>query len=66
MANRMIKLFQTTHLQQPLRDVADACREFALKMDRELPEGPEKTTGLRKLLEAKDCFVRTKIENDAG
>lgn len=27
-------------------------------MIRELPDGPELTAGLRKLLEAKDCFVR--------
>ncbi len=26
--------------------------------DSTLPEGPELTAGLRKLLEAKDCFVR--------
>jgi len=30
-------------------------------MDELLPESAEKTTGLRKLLEAKDCFVRAKL-----
>jgi hypothetical protein len=37
-------------------------------MISELPDGPELTAGLRKLLEAKDCFVRqaltvTKVES---
>jgi hypothetical protein len=27
-----------------------------------LPDGPELSTGLRKLLEAKDCLVRAAIE----
>lgn len=27
-----------------------------------LPDGPELTAGLRKLLEAKDCFVRASME----
>ena len=27
-------------------------------MEAELPDGPEKSAGMRKLLEAKDCFVR--------
>ena len=31
-------------------------------MDDFLPDGPEKSAGLRKLLEAKDCFVRSAIE----
>jgi hypothetical protein len=26
-----------------------------------LPDGPELTAGLRKLLEAKDCFVRAAV-----
>jgi hypothetical protein len=30
-------------------------------MENTLPDGPEKTTGLRKLLEAKDCFVRANL-----
>ena len=30
-------------------------------MIEELDDGPELTTGLRKLLEAKDCFVRAAV-----
>jgi hypothetical protein len=31
-----------------------------------LPDSPELTVGLRKLLEAKDCFVRAAIANEGG
>ena len=34
-------------------------------MDEKLAEGPEKTTGLRKLLEAKDCFIRAQLDDDS-
>jgi hypothetical protein len=30
-------------------------------MDVVLPDGPEKSAGLRKLLEAKECFIRAKL-----
>lgn len=33
-----------------------------MKMDSQLADSAEKTTTLRKLLEAKDCAVRAKIE----
>lgn len=46
------------HLQEPSKSVA----ELAHKLDETLPETAEKTAGLRKLLEAKDCFVRALLE----
>ena len=30
-------------------------------MEEHVQDGPEKSAGLRKLLEAKDCFVRAKL-----
>jgi hypothetical protein len=36
-----------------------------LVFDR-VPDGPELTAGLRKLLEAKDCFVRAAIDAERG
>lgn len=39
------------------RDVAD----LAVKMNAVLPASAEKSAGLRKLLEAKDCFVRAAL-----
>ncbi|MDE2901766.1 MAG: hypothetical protein OXP73_01925 [Chloroflexota bacterium] len=62
MSNRMVKWFDGDHLEPELSDVVDDCRQLAEAMDRILAEGPEKTTGLRKLLEAKDCFVRAALE----
>lgn len=38
---------------------------MAEKMDAMLPDGAEKTAGLRKLLEAKDCFVRALVEDQS-
>lgn len=62
MANRMMKWFEGAHLSKPLNDLVCEVRELAEKMDERLAESAEKTTGLRKLLEAKDCFVRAAIE----
>ena len=66
--NRMVKWFKRAHLRtEELKEVVDCCRVLAEVMDERLAEGPEKTTGLRKLLEAKDCFVRAEIEGrEAG
>ena len=60
--NRLMKFFKYSHLPQPLMDVSQSCCEFALEMDLTLSESAEKTAGLRKLLEAKDCFVRARLE----
>lgn len=35
-------------------------------MDALLPDGPEKATGLRKLLEAKDALVRASLDLPRG
>ena len=35
-------------------------------MAAQLPDGPELTAGLRKLLEAKDCFVRAALDIPKG
>jgi hypothetical protein len=40
------------------------CAALADKMIGSLPDSPELTTGLRKLLEAKDCFVRAALALD--
>lgn len=62
MANRLMQFFQYEHLREPLRSTSEAVAKVAEQMDRELPDGAEKTAGLRKLLEAKDCFVRAHLE----
>lgn len=55
----LLRFFEYAHLPEPMRSVSRACWILAENMEAELPPGPEKTAGLRKLLEAKDCFVRS-------
>lgn len=51
--------FRYHHLRHGLaRDLSANCSQLAQYMVESLPDGPELTAGLRKLLEAKDCFVR--------
>lgn len=55
-------LFAFDHLPVgPLRRASAECALLAGNMVEELPDGPELTAGLRKLLEAKDCFVRAAL-----
>lgn len=58
----LLKFFKYEHLPEPLRTISQSVSELAHLMDKALPDGAEKTTGLRKLLEAKDCFVRTLVK----
>jgi hypothetical protein len=43
-------------------EVAAVDEELALGLLHVLPDGPELWAGLRKLLEAKDCFVRASVD----
>ena len=57
----IMKYFEFAHLPQNLQGVSGDVYALACSMDAQLPDGPEKSAGLRKLLEAKDCFVRAKL-----
>lgn len=63
--NRMMRWFDFDHLPPKLREVSEPVCALARHVDETLPEGPEKTAGLRKLLEAKDCFVRARMDGDS-
>ena len=56
------RYFAYEHLKVPLRGVSRECHDLAEAMIGTLPDGPELTAGLRKLLEAKDCFVRAALD----
>jgi hypothetical protein len=56
------RYFAYDHLPGPLQEVSRRCEWLADAMIGDLPDGPELTTGLRKLLEAKDCFVRAALD----
>jgi hypothetical protein len=60
---QIMRWFAFDYLPEGLpRIVAGDCFGAACSLVANLPDGPELTTGLRKLLEAKDCFVRAAIE----
>jgi hypothetical protein len=60
---RMMQFFTYDHLSdERLKDISAECCRVAEYMCRELPMNAETTTGLRKLLEAKDCFVRAALD----
>ena len=56
-----MKYFAYEHLPEKLQVVSKPFGEIAKQMNETLPEGPEKSAGLRKLLEAKDCMVRSSL-----
>ena len=57
----LLRYFAWEHLPPDLQPISRACAQLAEEMVQDLPDGPELTTGLRKLLEAKDCFVRAAL-----
>lgn len=64
-SERMLQHFTYEHLPEPLKGISAACARLALELATALDSadpvaGAEVTTGLRKLLEAKDCFVRAR------
>jgi len=56
-----MKYFEYAHLPAHLQEVSKPIGDVAILMNESLPDGPEKSAGLRKLLEAKDCLVRAKL-----
>lgn len=61
MNNPILKYFEYVHLPPHLQEVSKSICEVAKQVDEQLPQCAETSAGLRKLLEAKDCFVRAKL-----
>lgn len=59
----IIRYFAFSHLPKSLQAISKPISELAETMDNTLPDGAEKSAGLRKLLEAKDCFVRASLDH---
>lgn len=55
---RLLRYFQYSHLPEQLQTISIPFHELASQVVETVPAGPERTAGLRKLLEAKDCAVR--------
>jgi hypothetical protein len=58
----LLRYFEYAHLPAHLRNISAPCAVLAREMADTLPDGLELTAGLRKLLEAKDCFVRAALD----
>lgn len=58
----IMRWFAWDHLPEDLQVVSRAVGLLALELVDRLADGPELTAGLRKLLEAKDCFVRAALD----
>lgn len=56
-----MRYFAYEHLPERLQEISKPLGELAELMDKVLPDCAEKSAGMRKLLEAKDCFVRAKL-----
>jgi len=61
MIDRMLQFFEYKHLPEHLQEISKPFGEMAQHICDTLPSNPERTAGLRKLLEAKDCIVRAKL-----
>jgi len=64
MPSTTIQYFAYEHLPKALQEVSKPIGELAKLMEETLNDGPEKSVGMRKLLEAKDCFVRAKLSEN--
>jgi len=62
MPTPIMKYFVYDHLPEKLQEVSKPVGELAKQMDEQLPDCAEKSAGLRKLLEAKDCLVRATLD----
>lgn len=57
-----MRYFAHEHLRDDsLKDVSRKFGDLAADVDQTLPDGPEKSVALRKLLEAKDAAVRAAL-----
>lgn len=64
MQDRMMQFFAYSHLPPHLQEISKPFGDLAQQIVETLPANAERTAGLRKLLEAKDCIVRAKLYKD--
>jgi len=60
-AEPLIQFFVYAHLSPELQTISKTFGDMATWIVETLPRNPERTTALRKLLEAKDCAVRAQL-----
>ncbi len=62
----MLQFFNYSHLPGELQIISKPFADLARGLVAVLPQNPERTVALRKLLEAKDCAVRAKLYKVGG
>jgi hypothetical protein len=61
MSYPILAYFRYEHLPPRLQEISEPFSDLAHGMATQLPQSAEVAAGLRKLLEAKDCFVRAAL-----
>ncbi|RUW57157.1 hypothetical protein [Mesorhizobium sp. M8A.F.Ca.ET.021.01.1.1] len=61
MEEAILQFFKFEHLPEKLQTISKPFGDMANWIVEKLPRNPERTTALRKLLEAKDAAVRANI-----
>lgn len=64
MTDHIMQFFEYSHLPPHLQEVSAPFGVLAQRIVELLPRNPERTTALRKLLEAKDAAVRARLAKD--
>jgi hypothetical protein len=64
MTDRIMQFFAYGHLKPEFQAASQPFGELAQWIVDTLPQNPERTVALRKLLEAKDAAVRAKVYKD--
>jgi len=57
----LLQFFEYAHLPEKLQVISRPFGVLAQEIVEHLPDNPERTTAIRKLLEAKDCAVRAQL-----
>ena len=61
-ANKLLQFFKYKHLPEGnMQNTSKLFSDLADELEKQLPKNPESTVAFRKLLEAKDCAVRSII-----
>ena len=61
MTSPIMRFFKYAHLKPESQKISAPFGVLAEWVEDNTPDGPEKSAGLRKLLEAKDCIVRANL-----
>lgn len=61
MPTNVDKFFTSKHLPDHLQTIAKPIEDLYQFLEANIPDSAEKSAGMRKLLEAKDCFIRASL-----